>query len=228
MKQTTKLRAAARAQGAATYATGKTCHNGHDSPRYTATGLCVACKAAKDRRFVERYPNAKKDNAAAWYVANREQGLATRRAYHERRKGDPDYESVRKAYQVEHYDRLRNLQRAKNSTPEAKAAKAAKRKAEAHLYRGYEQKRRARLKGAVPPWFGELDELVLAEAAELCVRRAAAMGLPWEIDHMIPLLATRASGLHCASNVQVIPQWLNRTKNRRMILTQPREWLQRV
>jgi hypothetical protein len=228
MTRTCKYRAAAREAATPTYSTGKPCRNGHDAFRYTATGLCTACKAAKDQRFVARYPDVKKANAAAWYAANRVQGLATRRAYHARRKDEPDYLAMRRDYYEVTRDTQLIKKRARNSTPEAKAAKAAKRKAEAHLYRGYEQKRRARLKGAVPPWFGEFDELVLAEAAELCVRRAAAMGLPWEIDHMVPLLATRASGLHCAANVQVIPQWLNRTKNRRMMLTQPREWLQRV
>lgn len=228
MTRTCNHRAAARAADTPTYDTGKLCRNGHESHRYTATGLCIACKAAKDKRFVERYPDVKKNSAAAWYVENHAQGLATRRAYHARRKHDPEYLAMRQQYYETTRDVQLTMKRAKNATPEAKAAKAAKRKAEAHLYRGYEQKRRARLKGAVPPWFGEFDELVLAEAAELCVRRATITAMPWEIDHMVPLLATRASGLHCADNVQVIPQWLNRTKNRRMILTQPREWLMRI
>lgn len=211
-----------------TYDPGKPCRNGHTSPRYTATKLCVACKQEKSVRHYAKHAEKRKAAAAQWFAENRERGLATRSAYHARRQGDATYEAPRKAYTAQHYDRLLARQRARMATPEAKAAKAAKRKAEAHLYRGYEQKRRARLKGAVPPWFGEFDELVLVEAAELCTRRAAVTAMPWEIDHMIPLLATRASGLHCASNVQVIPQWLNRTKNRRMILTQPREWLRRI
>ncbi len=211
-----------------TYDPGKPCRNGHISPRYTATKLCVACKREKDVRNYARHTESRKAQAAAWYATNRERGMETRRAYHARRQGDAAYEAPRKAYSAQHYDRLLARQRERMSTPEAKAAKAAKRKAEAHLYRGYEQKRRARLKGAVPPWYGELDELVLVEAAALCVQRAATTGGAWEIDHMIPLLATRASGLHCAVNIQVIPQWLNRSKNRRMILTQPGEWIQRA
>ena len=208
-----------------TYDPGKPCRNGHDSPRYKATGLCVECKHGKSLRHYAKHRETRIDKSLAYHHENREKRLPQMRNHHALRKGDPDYQAVRKAYQETHYDRLLELQRAHNATPEAKAAKAAKRKAEAHLYRGYEQKRRARIKGALPPWFGELDEFVLTEAAELCVRRATATGLPWEIDHMIPLLATRASGLHCANNVQVIPQWLNRSKNRRMILTQPGEWL---
>lgn len=209
----------------ATYDPGKPCRNGHTSPRYVSTKLCVACKHEKTLRHYAKNAEKRRADAAKWYAENREQGKATRNAYHERRKHAPEYRAMREAYQVTNYEQIRAQRLAKAATPEARAAKAAKRKAEAHLYRGYEQKRRARLKGAVPPWFGELDELAFAEAAELCVRRAAATGYAWEIDRMIPLLATRASGLHCALNVQVIPQWLNRSKNRRMILTQPGEWL---
>lgn len=210
-----------------TYFTGKPCRNGHDSPRYKATGLCVECKQAKTARHYAKHRETRIDKALAYHRENREKRLPQMRGYHAKRQGDTAYEAPRKAYQATHYDRLLERQRERSATPEARAAKAAKRKSQAHLYRGYEQKRRARLKGAVPPWFGEFDEFVLAEAAELCVRRAGATGLPWEIDHMIPLLATRASGLHCANNVQVIPQWLNRSKNRRMILTQPGEWVRR-
>jgi len=211
-----------------TYDPGKPCSKGHISQRYVATKLCVACKREKDARHRARHAEKRRRAAAKWYANNREQGLVTRNAYHARRKDDPEYRQQRAAYQTEHYDKILTQRRTRNATPEAKAAKAAKRKAEAHLYRGYEQKRRARLKGAVPPWYGELDDLVFSEAAALCVHRAAATGYAWEIDHMIPLLATRASGLHCARNVQVIPQWLNRSKNRRMILTQPGEWIQRA
>lgn len=211
-----------------TYDPGKPCRNGHTSHRYAASGVCVACKHEKDVRHYAKHAEQRKRDAAHWYVSNRERGAATRNAYHARKKDDHLYDAKRKEYAVRHYDRLLELRRVKNATVEAKAAKAAKRKEQAHLYRHYEQKRRARLKGAVPPWFGEFDDFVFSQAAELCVQRAAATGLPWELDHMIPLLATRASGLHCADNVQVIPQWLNRTKNRRMILTQPREWLSRI
>lgn len=206
-----------------TYDPGKPCRNGHDSPRYKSTGLCVACKRAKTLRHYEKHAEKRRADAAAWYAANRDHGQATRNAYHARRKDDPAYQMMRKTYQETHYERIQDQKRAHNATPEVRAAKAAKRKENAHLYRGYEQKRRARIKGALPPWFGEFDEFVLAEAAALCVLRATVTGLPWEIDHMIPLLATRASGLHCAANTQVIPQWLNRSKNRRLILTQPGE-----
>ena len=211
-----------------TYMTGEPCRNGHIAPRYVHNGRCVECKAAKDRRNYERTRAAKMAKSRAWYAANREENIAVKRAYHARMKDDPEYQAKRRAYMQEHRERLAALRRAKAATPEEKARRAAKRKENAHKYRGYEQKRRARLKNAIPKWYGEFDEFVMREAAELCDRRERATGIPWDVDHMIPMLARRASGLHCATNVQVIPTLLNRRKNNRMLLTEPLEWLAHV
>lgn len=88
-----------------------------------------------------------------------------------------------------------------------------------------DHKRRARKVKAIPPWFGELDALVWLEASDLVQRREAATGFPWHADHMIPLAARKACGLHVAENCQVIPAALNTWKQNRMILTKPLEWL---
>ena len=85
--------------------------------------------------------------------------------------------------------------------------------------------RRARKLSATPCWFGELDEFVMQEAAALCADRERATGLAWQVDHMIPLQAKLACGLHCAANLQVMPAELNRRKRNKMIFTKPFEWL---
>lgn len=88
-------------------------------------------------------------------------------------------------------------------------------------------KRRARKLNATPPWYGELDEFVMREAADLCRLRELATGFAWQVDHMVPLQAKLACGLHCAANVQVIPAALNTAKLNRLIMTEPLEWLSR-
>jgi hypothetical protein len=88
-----------------------------------------------------------------------------------------------------------------------------------------ENMRRARKLQAVPPWFGELDELVMDEASDLAFLRWEQTGIDWHVDHMIPLQAKKASGLHVAANIQVIPQKLNSRKLNRMVLTQPGDWI---
>lgn len=207
------------------YLTGKPCRNGHLAKRRASDGRCTECRAETGRRTYANHAERIKTNVSARYAANREEGLKARRDYHARNKADSAYQAKRKAYMVANHERLLALQRERNASVEMKARKAALRKENAHKYRGYEQKRRARLQHAVPSWFGEIDEFVLSEAAELCALRARATGFEWQIDHMIPILARRATGLHCAANIQVIPGALNRSKNNRMILTDRCEWL---
>lgn len=74
-------------------------------------------------------------------------------------------------------------------------------------------------------WFGEFDELVMIEARDLCARRAAVTGTPWEIDHMVPMKGRNACGLHIGTNVQVIPKAVNLWKGQRELLMRAGEWL---
>lgn len=71
----------------------------------------------------------------------------------------------------------------------------------------------------------ELNDLVFAEAFALAEIRRAVTGVSWHVDHMVPLRAKNACGLHCWTNIQVIPSRLNNVKHNRMMLTEPLEWL---
>ena len=88
-----------------------------------------------------------------------------------------------------------------------------------------ENKRRGRKLNATPKWFGEFDELVMIEAYELAAAREKATGIEWHVDHMVPLQAKLACGLHCARNVQVIPEKMNNWKQNRLVLTERLQWL---
>jgi uncharacterized Zn finger protein (UPF0148 family) len=88
----------------------------------------------------------------------------------------------------------------------------------------YNAKRRSVKLQSIPSWYGELDELVMEEAFDLANLREST-GIKWHIDHMIPLQAKNCCGLHCANNIQVIPEKLNVTKANKMALTEPYEWI---
>lgn len=88
-----------------------------------------------------------------------------------------------------------------------------------------ENRRRVKKLNALPKWFGEFDQLVETEAFELADQRRELTGIDWAVDHMIPLQAKEASGLHIGCNLQVIPSRLNNSKLNRMILTEPGEWV---
>lgn len=85
--------------------------------------------------------------------------------------------------------------------------------------------RRASKMMATPPWYGELDEFAMRELASLCRDREKATGITWQVDHMIPLQARKACGLHTALNLQVIPKTMNLGKLNKMVFTRPDEWL---
>lgn len=93
------------------------------------------------------------------------------------------------------------------------------------LFRAHGSKYRAVKRERMPCWFGELDEFVTRECFSLAADREAATGIEWHVDHIIPLRARKASGLHCAANLQVIPEVLNLTKHNRMVMAEPDEWL---
>ena len=86
-------------------------------------------------------------------------------------------------------------------------------------------KRRSVKINAVPSWYGELDELVMVEAQHLAKLRENATGFKWNVDHMIPLQAKEACGLHCASNIQVIPESVNCAKKNSLELINQFEWI---
>lgn len=89
-------------------------------------------------------------------------------------------------------------------------------------------KRRASKMQATPIWYGELDHLVMLEAFDLTRLRNDKTGIKWHVDHIIPLQALEACGLHCGSNIQVIPEALNVKKVNKMLLTEPNEWIKHL
>lgn len=88
-----------------------------------------------------------------------------------------------------------------------------------------ESMRRSRKYNATPSWFDDFDELVFAEAFQLCRIRKKETGIDWHVDHMIPLQAKKACGLHIGINIQVIPATMNVRKHNKLVLIEPLQWL---
>lgn len=88
--------------------------------------------------------------------------------------------------------------------PEQKAQRVLRKRAiEQHLS-----------KNATPKW---ANLFFIGEIYDLAKRRTAALGLRFEVDHIIPLKGTEASGLHVENNLRVIPGTINRAKSNKIV-----------
>lgn len=203
----------ARASSLSRYYTGLACRRGHIAQRFVSSARCVECNALKCAEWKSKNSDLKKSLDAKYRGANR----ASHRAY------------VAEWYQQ---NRESCIERARVHAAEnpgsAKERKRRWKKENPHAATASEATRRARKLGAMPPWFGELDEFVWREAMSLARLRSELTGIPWAADHMVPLAARNACGLHVAANCQVIPSDLNGRKANKLILTDPDEWLQYI
>ena len=69
-------------------------------------------------------------------------------------------------------------------------------------------------KNATPKW---ANLFFIGEIYDLAKRRTAALGVRFEVDHIIPLKGTEASGLHVENNLRVVPGKINREKSNKIV-----------
>lgn len=235
----------AKAQGLKHYFTGRPCKNGGIGLRRTSNGtcLCQVCRKKElerssryyeenreklldsARRYRQENPEKMADMARSYRERNKEKEAAQQRRYREenrskiaerrRRYREKNREKIaenHRLYRKENPKKMGELQRRYNqANPEKRLARGAR--------------RRAAKRERIPAWFSELDQFVLEEAYDLATQRQELTGIEWHVDHMVPMQSRKASGLHCAANIQVIPAVMNLEKNNKMRLTKPLEWL---
>ncbi len=73
-------------------------------------------------------------------------------------------------------------------------------------------KRRAACAKATPKW---VNDFFMEEAYSLAKIREVVCGGAWHVDHIVPLRAKLACGLHAHTNIQVIRAEINRAKGNR-------------
>jgi len=202
--------------------------SGFHKDKYQPSGLTSQCKEC--RNSVNRKNSTPEKSRAqwdSWYSRNKEY-------YQERRKGiywaNPEVRAqnieTAKRWMKENPDRLRAYRQSPRYKKLMDAARKRFHERNPGIQAAYTASYRAAKIKSVPGGEpSELDELVINEAHALADQRSETTGLPWEVDHMIPLRCKKASGLHCAHNMQVIPRFLNRSKGRKMMITEPSEWL---
>lgn len=115
---------------------------------------------------------------------------------------------AKKEYNLKNKEKIsekRRIKAAKNSEKHKKYLKIHK-KEKAHLYNGYNAKRRALKKGQIHPDNNRDFEKIIYKISS---RVSKCLGITHNVDHIIPI---SSGGPHHHANLQVIPEFLNLSK----------------
>jgi hypothetical protein len=170
--------------------------------------LCTLCNIAQP---LENFHKGKayKDGRRTWCkvcmaaykkqysASNRDKILAKQRAYDAAKNEERrEYSAKRYIAKKQHIDAANKEYR--RLYPHKHAAKEMQRKV-AKMYR-------------TPSWLTDDDHWIMEQAYEFAALRTKMLGIPFEVDHIIPLQGKLVSGLHVPENLQVIPARANRQK----------------
>jgi hypothetical protein len=182
----------AKQNGKYLYYTGQPCKHGHIAERYTNNAMCTVCSKKYSAEQVES-PETKR----ARYLRNRDSLLENKKRYY--KKNRKEIRTKQKKYREENYDRIleANRQWAKNNPEKARE--------NWNLYR-YRKYR------AVPAWLTDEDKAKIRDIYNKCKEMTEQTGMQHHVDHIIPINAKKASGLHVPENLQIVPASYNLSK----------------
>jgi len=207
----------AKAQGLKRYFTGKPCKRGHVSERHVSDGKCWECSRRwraenpeYGRQYSRRWREENREYVRQWSEENRDKLLEKQRQYYAENRE----EILERSRQWREENRERKLEYVRQYRDENR-----------ELYAAYVAKRRAAKIDRTLSHKEELTQFVMEEAAQQAKDMEELFGMPFHVDHMIPMRGEEVSGLHVWYNLQVIPAHLNFSKGNRMRYTQPLEWI---
>ena len=115
-------------------------------------------------------------------------------------KNNKRYESYYKQYAQENRDRIKSIMSnyQKNNKGKVNARTAARHAAK--LQR-------------TPKWLDSEEKWLIQETYTLASLRTKVTGIPWHVDHIVPLQGDIVSGLHVPENLRVVTATENCSKN---------------
>ena len=209
----------AKEKGLKFYFTGKPCKRGGVGLRYVSNTHCKCDKCLEvyrersrssgaEYRKTEKGRESSRKRQARYRKRHKEKTL---KALHEWRQSNKEHlEAWRKEYYWKNREYI--LSKFKEYYDD---------NIEYHLKRAAE--RRAKIKQVTPLWY---DSDKARELYKLADKLRDATGEDWDVDHIVPIQAKEACGLHWHGNLQVIPATLNRSKGNKLKYTGYLEWLQ--
>lgn len=185
--------------------------------------VCVPCSNRQKREYKQRHPARVAAASADYRETNRESLRAKRRDYRVRNPdSDANYyranvdwkKAGARAYRAANADRVAIYFLALNQTParqeQNRARLRAWKKRHPDRVNADTARRQLILRQAYPAW---ADDTLIAEFYALARLRTLMTGIPWEVDHIVPLNSDLVCGLHWEGNLQVIPAAANLAKS---------------
>jgi 5-methylcytosine-specific restriction endonuclease McrA len=186
-----KTRAEAMASGAKYYFTGEPCKHGHVAPRKTK-GACLDCLKAE-------WEENNKKRAAYFAAYNKsDAGQAAKQRYYETNK-----ERVKEranARPTEDKQRYRDKWAEENVV----------------IVRAFTKARRRKHRSATPLWLTDAQFKDIRAIYEQAISLSRATGVPYVVDHIIPLQHEDICGLHVPWNLRVITRKENGLKSNKI------------
>lgn len=184
--------------------------------------------AARTKKWREDNLERAKAKDAAWRAANRDKSAAYSAAWRARNPGGQAaadkawYERNReRKLQSDRVKRLANLdlylQRERESYARNREARSARgkrwREANKHRVAYHASLRRKAVADRTPSWLTEEDFAAIDRFFYKAARMTQIVGVPYHVDHIVPLRGKLVSGLNVPWNLQVLPATENLKKN---------------
>jgi hypothetical protein len=175
-------RAAAKSAGKTTYFTGRPCKNGHIELRCTASGSCVECAKANEKKSREKKLAVNPDWYKQNYALNPEK-----------------YRLSAAKYRSSHPDKVKesNILSMRKRKPQKAAAERA---------------RQASKFKATPRWLTDEHLSQIEKVYFAASKTSLLAGFPCHVDHIVPLKGKNVCGLHVPWNLRVVSQSYNSKK----------------
>lgn len=187
-----KTRAEAKAIGSDYYLTGQPCKHGHIAPRKTK-GSCVEClKIEWEQNKVKRANYFKQYNQS-------EAGQKAKQEYYKRNRKEVIARAQARPIEDKRLYKLQN----KKKNPE--------------YYKSLVSVRRRRFRNATPKWLTQEHKRSIRQLYIDAMAVTRVTGVPYVVDHIIPLNGDLVSGLHVPWNLQVMTREENLRKSNKVI-----------
>lgn len=195
--------------------------NNHMADGYLNTCKCCSKKqvnTAKRNKASKEYKarNIEKVREASrlYRLENKDKEIHRNKNYKEQNKEKialqrKEYREANKASIKEYRDRYRE-----ENKEECNARTKEWHRLNKHISNSYTAKRRFTKRQACPSWVcQESIKEVYLKAREL----TETTGIQYHVDHIIPLINNKVSGLHVLANLRIIPYYENLSKSNKLI-----------